>query len=176
MSIPVTVVVYHYIFGIKYFALLHNLVIIIELAVGADDVFVLNDTWNQANHISILRKNRDKKLAFTFRRAAKGMFVTSLTTMVSFLATSISSIIPIMTFGIFAAIMIPINYFLVVSVTLCYYIIYDIYLKKRCRWCRYRFRSKKKAIFNEIILPSPLRLREERSGHSEILEHLNASS
>lgn len=170
MSIPLTVVVYHYIFGIKYFALLHNLVIIIELGIGADDVFVFYDAWIQAKRISILRKNRDKRMAYTFRKAAKGMFVTSLTTMVSFLATSISSIVPIMTFGLFAAIIIPINYFLVVTVTPCYYIIYDIYLRKRCRWCRYRLRSKKKPIFNQIILPSPSRLKEERSGNSEILE------
>ena len=109
-------------------------------------------------------------MAFTFRRAGKGMLVTSLTTMVSFLATSISSIVPIMTFGVFAAIIIPINFFLVISITPCYFIIYDIYLRKRCKWCRYRFKSKKKAVFNEVILPSPSRLREERSGNSEILE------
>lgn len=45
MSIPISIIIYNYVFGIKYFALLHLLVIIIVLAVGADDIFVFNDMW-----------------------------------------------------------------------------------------------------------------------------------
>jgi hypothetical protein len=44
-SIPLSLILYNYVFRVNYFSLLHNLVIIIVLAIGADDIFVFNDMW-----------------------------------------------------------------------------------------------------------------------------------
>jgi predicted RND superfamily exporter protein len=138
MSIPLSIDLYYYLFGIEYFALLHNLVIIIVMGVGADDIFVFNDMWKQAKQINILKADTNRRMAYAFRRSAKAMMVTSLTTMVSFMATAVTYIIPVSTFGIFASIIIPVNYFLVISVLPAYYMIYENHLKERCKWIPYR--------------------------------------
>lgn len=46
MSVPITLVLYNYVFSIHYLSLLHILSILIVLALGTDDVFVFNDIWN----------------------------------------------------------------------------------------------------------------------------------
>ena len=150
MSIPISLVIYSYIFDIKYFALLHNLVIIIVLSIGADDIFVFNDMWKQAKTINILEKDLGKRMAYVFKKSAKAMFVTSLTTMISFVSTAISSIIPIQTFGIFAAIIIPINYILIIMALPCYYMIYEYHFKHRCLFLKYRFCKKKPKLTRKI--------------------------
>jgi predicted RND superfamily exporter protein len=53
------------------------------------------------------------------------MMVTSITTVFSFIATGFSTIMPISTFGIFAAILVAINYFEVILILPIYYLIYD---------------------------------------------------
>lgn len=53
------------------------------------------------------------------------MMVTSLTTMVAFLATGCSSIMTISSFGIFAAIIVPVNYFQSIFLLPAYYVTYE---------------------------------------------------
>lgn len=122
--IPFALVIYHFVFNIYYFSLLHNLVIAIVLAVGADDIFVFNDNFKNAGKIPYLKNDINRRIAYTFRKSASAMMVTSLTTMVSFMSTSFTSIIPVRTFGLFAAIIIPINYTLLILVLPNTYVFY----------------------------------------------------
>ncbi len=46
-SVPVSLLLYKGLFQIPYFDSLHTLVIFIVLGVGADDIFVLVDSWKQ---------------------------------------------------------------------------------------------------------------------------------
>ena len=55
-------------------------------------------------------------MAYAFRRAARAMAVTSSTTSVAFMANIFSPIMPIRGFGIYAGIIVPVNYLLVVMV------------------------------------------------------------
>ena len=64
-------------------------------------------------------------MTYTFRRAFKAMLVTSITTSASFLAAGFSDINPISTFGIFAAIIIPVNFILDVTAYPAIIIIYE---------------------------------------------------
>ncbi len=50
-----------------------------------------------------------------FRKAAKTMLVTTLTTSIAFLATSLSEIMPIKTFGYFATLLVLCNYVLILT-------------------------------------------------------------
>ncbi|KNC49510.1 CK1/CK1/CK1-D protein kinase [Thecamonas trahens ATCC 50062] len=83
------------------------------LAIGADDIFVSIDTWNETKaygKYSLLHR-----LSFSWRRSAEAMLVTSLTTMASFLANATSAFPAVSTFGLLAATLILINYILVVT-------------------------------------------------------------
>lgn len=54
-------------------------------------------------------------MAVTFKRASKAMLATSSTTSAAFFATGFSAIMPISSFGIYAGILIPVNYILVIT-------------------------------------------------------------
>ena len=46
-SLPFAYMFYYHVFGITFFTQLHILVVFLSLGVGADDVFVFMDCWNQ---------------------------------------------------------------------------------------------------------------------------------
>ena len=52
-------------------------------------------------------------MAFAFRRGVRAITVTSSTTAVAFLANFFSPLMPIRSFGIFAGIIVPINFLLI---------------------------------------------------------------
>jgi predicted RND superfamily exporter protein len=88
------------------------MVIFIVLGISADDIFVIIDSWKQSEHILEYEGNFRKRMSYSFKRSAVAIAVTSSTTCVAFLANSFSKIMPIQAFGIYAGIIIPINYFL----------------------------------------------------------------
>lgn len=60
--------------------------------------------------------NYNKRLAYSFRRAAKAMAVTSSTTAVAFFANGLSKIPVIASFGWFAGVIVPVNYLLIIMI------------------------------------------------------------
>lgn len=71
-------------------------------------------------------------MAFTFKRASRAMLATSSTTGAAFLATGLSPIMPVASFGFFAGILIPINFLLVITFYPAILIIYEKHTKKMC--------------------------------------------
>ena len=69
-------------------------------------------------------------MAYTFKRAFKAILVTSSTTSVAFLANGLSEIVPIRAFGIFAAIIIPVNFVLIILIMPAIQLIHDRYFAK----------------------------------------------
>ena len=51
-SLPFAYMFYYHVFGITFFTQLHILAIFLCLGVGADDIFVFMDCWNQVRTIS----------------------------------------------------------------------------------------------------------------------------
>jgi predicted RND superfamily exporter protein len=84
---------------------MHILVVFLILGVGADDVFVFVDKWKLTNEKLPL----DIRLHETIDHALQAIFNTSFTTIIAFVATAISPIMPISAFGIFAAMAIFVN-------------------------------------------------------------------
>lgn len=101
----------------KYFGFLQVMIIYIVLGIAADDIFVFFDAWNQSASVDpeILSDKR-KRMAYSWRRAVRAMAVTSSTTAVAFFANAFSPLLNIAAFGLFAGIIVPINYFLVVMI------------------------------------------------------------
>ena len=106
-AIPVTLFIYTYIFGVKYFSTIHVSVLIVVIGIGADDVFVFHDFWMGSHKIKALKNSKRDRLAYTFRKASQAMFVTSLTSAGAFASCIGSRILPIKAFGIFSAIVVP---------------------------------------------------------------------
>ena len=103
MSLPTAYFLYRCIFQFKSFAGLNAMALFIILAIGADDIFVFYDAWEQSAWQPELCVSLTKRMDWVYRRAGKAMFITSFTTMCAFIATATSPIVPIQSFGIFTA-------------------------------------------------------------------------
>ena len=103
---------YRVIFQITYFTSIHFLAAFLLLGIGADDVFVFVDAFKQSLCHPDASVNLEKRLEYTSLRASKAVMITSLTTTVAFLATASSRVMPISTFGIYAALCIFLLYWI----------------------------------------------------------------
>lgn len=132
-SFPVTQLIYKYVFGISFFVSIHNLVVFIVLGIACDDIFVIVDAWRQSEHIKEFKGSLRKRLAYSFRKTAKAVAITSSTTCCAFVANAFSKILPIRAFGIYAAIIIPVNYILIYVMLPPMIVFHDKYFKNmRC--------------------------------------------
>jgi len=113
LTLPVAFFVYVYIFGCTFFNQLHVLGIYLSLGIGADDIFVFLDAYKQSVN---LYRNMDDRMDYAYRRATYSMGVTSATTTIAFMATAISPIMPISSFGLWAASGIVMNYIFVITI------------------------------------------------------------
>ena len=135
-SLPLGSAIYKGVFQIPFFDTLHTLVIFLVLGVGADDCFVLVDGWKQTAELVPRKKEQSyedylcDRMTVAYGRTAQAVFNTSFTTAMAFVATAISPIMPISTFGIYAALCIVINYIMVITLTPCAVLVYEVYVQK----------------------------------------------
>lgn len=135
-SMPLSMVLYWYIFQIDYYSSLHVLVLFIVIGIGADDVFVFVDAWKQSAAYPGVNESLEKRMAYTFRRAAKAMAVTSSTTAVAFLANAFSKLMPVKAFGLWAAILIPVNYILIILLFPAFLAFWERKVRDKCCVCK----------------------------------------
>lgn len=135
-SFPFTVVITEGIGQVTYFGNLQVIAIYIVLGIAADDIFVFYDAWRQSKHVDPdILSDKKKRMAYAWRRALRAMAVTSATTSIAFLANAFSPVLPIKAFGIFCAVIIPLNYFMVVIMMPPAAIIYETFNFHPCCCC-----------------------------------------
>jgi len=132
LSFPMTVLVTEGILRVTFFNSLHTLVIFIVLGIAADDIFVFIDAWRQSEKIKQFAGDKKKRMAYSWRRAVRAIAVTSSTTSVAFFANAFSPIMPIKSFGIFAGVIIQMNYVLIVLFFPAATIIYEEKIHGKC--------------------------------------------
>lgn len=117
LSLPVGSLFYRRVFMIDFFDYLHVLVIYLVLGIGADDVFVLVDSFRHLSREVPAKGGglySERELATLLRstlvRSGQAIFSTSFTTTVAFLSQSVSGIMPMRTCGYYAAICIVMNF------------------------------------------------------------------
>ena len=128
---------YRVLLDFRYFGIFHVLAVFIILGIGADDIFVFFDTWKESGHHQF--KSLGHRLSYCYRKAALAMFFTSLTTGVAFIVSATSPFLGISTFGVFAGILVGVNYLSVIiffpTVVVTYHIWWEKY-KCCCCWER----------------------------------------
>merc|ERR1719265_2837124 len=122
--------IYSYIFQIKVFYILNFMSVYIILAIGADDVFVFMDAFNQFSFLPLYDRLRQ-----AYYRASKAMLITSLTTCGAFMVTAINSLNDIACFGIFTAVLVAINFFYVITYFSATVLFYERYVHHCCCVC-----------------------------------------
>mmetsp|Transcript_7171 Transcript_7171/g.18574 ORF Transcript_7171/g.18574 Transcript_7171/m.18574 type:complete len:1510 (-) Transcript_7171:264-4793(-) len=144
--------IYYGLLGQRYFGIFQVLSLFIILGIGADDIFVFLDTWNQsAVEPEDVSGSVWTRLSWTWGRAYKAMLVTSATTIASFVSTSTSSFPSISTFGLFAATLVFTNYLAVISYYPTVVTTYERYFKRnKPRRCSVVLKRRLKLCFRKV--------------------------
>lgn len=123
---PTALVILVFIFQQTYVGILHVMAIFIILGIGADDIFVFVDAFRQASmEEELAGKDVEYRLQWAFSRAVAAMGVTSATTFVAFMMTAVTPFIAISTFGMFSALLVLVNFAMVVSFTPAVLVFWD---------------------------------------------------
>ena len=161
--------IYNVIIGYKFFGIFNVMAIFIILGIGADDIFIFNDTWVASEVHS--HEKLEYRLSVCYKRAAIAMFVTSLTTMTAFFVSGISPILPISAFGVFAGVTVCVNYLSVITFFPAVVIVYHVYFEnKRCLCCCTKSKYHSDEETNEKNAPS-----KEPNG-LQVNEDINATT
>lgn len=137
LAIPVAWFIFTVVFRIEYFSFLNALSIFIVAAIGADDIFIFMDAYKQSaykhpEHLVDL----ETRMSWVYRRTGTAMMITSVTTCSAFLCTLITPLAGIRSFGIFAAIVILVDYILVMTLFCTAVVIYhDRFESRGCCGC-----------------------------------------
>jgi len=133
VSLPVAGIIYRQLARVDYFEFLHILVVYLVLGIGADDLFVLVDSWRHITADPAYSDNPRRALRATWSRANSAVFNTSFTTSVAFLSMSVSKVMPMRTCGWYAAICICMNYLFVILFSPATLLIFEKRFRgKRC--------------------------------------------
>jgi hypothetical protein len=81
------------------------------MGIGVDDIFVFADQFQHQRD----EKQLDVRMQKTYNVAGKAIFTTSCTTFISFISNATSAFPAVSTFGIFAAVLVAMNYLAVVT-------------------------------------------------------------
>jgi hypothetical protein len=124
--------------GMKFISFFQLSIVFLILGIGADDIFVLWDAHQQSK--AAFKGTADENdevvhFAWALRRARSAMLVTSLSTFFGFLACGIAPIPAISAFGIFGALVVIFDFFMVISFFASAIVIYDRYFKNLCGPC-----------------------------------------
>ncbi|GMH50940.1 hypothetical protein TrRE_jg3946 [Triparma retinervis] len=131
MSIPTAWFVADQIIGVKYFSGLNPLCLFIVAAIGADDIFVFIDAYRQSAFKGAhIVKDFETRMSYVYRRAGLAMLITSATTCSAFLCTVASPIASTKSFGIFASLVIFMDYALVMTCFCTAVVLYHDYFEE----------------------------------------------
>ena len=116
LSFPVAYAFYAYVLRLKSISVMQFLAIFIILGIGVDDVFVFYDFFEDASRaVGVRGDTLEARLNYAYDHAGRAMLVTSMTSAAAFAANLASAIPAVQIFGVFIAIMVLVNYFLVVT-------------------------------------------------------------
>lgn len=138
LAFPLAFALYRLVAQIEYFSSLQIMTIFLLLGIAADDAFVMVDAWRQSAVVLGADCDLPRRMCWTYRRAVKAMAVTSFTTALAFAFTAVSPVMPVGTLGAWAAVLVLVQYALVISMFPCAVIIWHRSLRPRTWATRFR--------------------------------------
>lgn len=106
-----SLIFFRYVLGQEYFGVLNLIAIFVILGIGVANLFVFSDQYHHFRY----ENNFTVRMQKAFNVAAKAMFATSCTTCISFVSNATSVFPAVSSFGVFAAVLVIMNYFAVIS-------------------------------------------------------------
>ncbi len=115
LSFPAAYFAYKMVFGLEFFPFLNFLAMFVVMGIGADDIFVLHDKFEQAAQVMPGASVYDIACK-AIPEASYAMLLTSATTAGAFFSTAITPVAPIRMFAIFLGTMTFFDYIFVIMI------------------------------------------------------------
>jgi protein dispatched 1 len=128
--------IYMAVFFLPFFPFLNLVGIFVVVGIGADDIFVFMDAWKQSIVTLGVDAPLEKRLGLVLYKACGSMFITSLTTASAFASNAFSPITSLKCFGVYCAIVVIVDFFLMLSYVPALVIIYQRSLKTHPACCQ----------------------------------------
>lgn len=138
LNLGVAYGIYMAVMNLPFFPFLNLVGIFVVVGIGADDVFVFMDCWKQSILVFGEEATLADRMGYVLYRAGGSMLITSLTTASAFCANALSLITSLKCFGVYCALVVVVDYFLMLSYVPALVIIYEKYVRKSpfcCRCC-----------------------------------------
>ena len=110
LSFPTAFFLYKIVLNIKYFPFLNFMGMFVILGIGADDIFVLFDKWEQTEEKMGRDAPTEEIAAVAIPEAAFAMLLTTSTTAAAFFATIVAPVAPVRVFAIFMGLLVICDY------------------------------------------------------------------
>ena len=137
LSLPVAWFLFSGVFRIEFFSFLNTLCIFLVAAIGADDIFIFIDAYRQSAYSQdpTVLESLESRMSWVYRRTGTAMAITSATTCCAFLCTLLSPLAGTKAFGIFAALVVLVDYIFVMTLFCTATVIYHNKFEKDGRCC-----------------------------------------
>jgi len=137
LSLPVAWFLFAGVFQIEFFSFLNTLCIFLVAAIGADDIFIFIDAYRQSAYHQdpAVLESLESRMSWVYRRTGTAMAITSATTCCAFLCTLLSPLAGNKSFGIFAALVILVDYIFVMTLFCTAVVIYHNKFEKDVCCC-----------------------------------------
>lgn len=130
LSFPIAYVFYGPLFGINYIGVVHVIAVYIGLVVSVENMIIFISHWRHSKRDRESKKFLRKRLAFAMEKSFGSITTSTIVTVCAFCSAGISQIVPIASFGYAMAIILTINYFLLLTFYPCVLLFYWKYLRK----------------------------------------------
>ena len=160
MSFPMAYCVFYVVAKVKKMIILNFVALFLIMGIGADDIFVLYDAFQQSKAVLGRNASLKKRMKWAYRQASSAMLITTATTMGSFYANMFSSVRVVREFGLFMGTVTAFNFLNVMTIFPAYFMLAEKYCTCKCCRCG------KDEPVSPVSPGSPLRRRNSRSAIS----------
>ena len=142
ISFPAAYYFFYVVMGFRKMMILNFVSLFLIMGIGADDVFVMYDAYNQAAAALGVRSSPGQRLRWAYLEAGSAMLVTTVTTAGSFFSNCVSEVVVVRQFGFFMGVVVVLNWFHVMVIFPSFLLIYEIWWGRcwrHCCCCLHRF-------------------------------------
>lgn len=114
-SFPVTQLIYKEIAGIHVYQSLNLLCLFFVLGISLENIIIFCEAWRWSRVAPYLKLSQKRRMAFTYRQTTRNIFTTTAVTTAACFSLVFTEVIPIRTFGFYAAILIFVSFLVVIT-------------------------------------------------------------
>jgi hypothetical protein len=155
ISFPAAYYFFFVVMEFRKMMILNFVALFLIMGIGADDVFVMFDAYNQARAALGERSSPGQRLRWAYLEAGSAMLVTTVTTAGSFYSNCMSEVVVVRQFGFFMGTVVLLNWIHVMVIFPSVLLVYEIWwgrMWRRCCCCLHKYKCCVKCCASDLTV------------------------